>query len=142
MIGIASHLKEIVSFISLPSLKEYLRKAVSVLPEDNKMKPIIKREILENPNIKEKELKATLTKLKAIIKTYSPDNRKPFQVTILQPIQNHFDLSEPFIPEWYNRAIKDQKQILMKKERDLSQAKRQIREDSSIPFPKVLANNQ
>jgi hypothetical protein len=140
LIHVARLLRNIISFLSLENLKEYLARSVEILSEDSKLKPIIIREILENKNLQKEGLKLTLGKLKEIIKGYDPSSRQPFQKIILEPIQNFFNETIHFIPTEMFEIIKDQKKIIQKSEKELSEAKKHIKEDETIPFPKVLAN--
>ena len=132
--------RDIVAFISMSNLKEYLQKSVSILSEDNKMKPIIIQEILNNKTLTPENLKTTLKKLKEIVKNYDPKDRLPFQKTILEPIQNVFNEKEHFNPMQMNDIIRDQKEILSKKEKELLKSKKIIKDVSTLPFPNVLAN--
>lgn len=135
---IAYSLRSIVAIISAANLKEYLKDSIAVLPAESSLKPIIVKEIL-NKNFQAVSLKDTLQKLKTIIKSYAPSNREPFQKIILEPIQSFFNLTEPFNPKAMHDMINQQKAILQKTEKELSEAQKQIREDKTIPFPKVLA---
>jgi hypothetical protein len=132
--------KDVVAFVSISNLREYLQKSISVLSDDNTMKPIIIREILDNKTLTEENLKNTLNKLKRIIKRYGVQDRLPFQKTILEPIQNVFDEKRAFNPIGMNAIIRDKKEILSKKEKELVESKKIINEVSTIPFPTVLAN--
>lgn len=136
-ITVAKALRDIIALLSMGNLKEYLKKSVAVLPRENALKPIIVKEILDNNNLQEADLKATLTKLKEIVKGYHPDHRKPFQKTILEPIQAFYSTTA-FDPVDMLRMINQQKTILQKSEKELSQAQKVIRDDKAIPFPKVL----
>lgn len=137
-ITIAHTIRKIVALLSMGNLKEYLTKAVAVLPPDNALKPIIVKEILENKTLKEEGLKNTLAKLKKIVKEYHPDLREPFQKTILEPIQAFYSPVR-FNPTNMFEMIRDQKAIMQKSEKELSKAKGVIQKDKAIPFPKVLA---
>ena len=132
--------RDIVAFVTMSNLKEYLQKSISVLSEDNKMKPIIIREILNNKTLTEESLKPTLNKLREIIKKYDPEDRLPFQKTILEPIQYVFNKQKNFDPTEFRDTISDQKEILSKKEKELLKSKKVIEDVSTIPFPNVLAN--
>jgi hypothetical protein len=122
----------------MANLKKYLKDSIAVLPPENSLKPIIIKEILDNKNIQEKDLKGTLKKLKEIVKGYESSNREPFQKTILEPIQAFYS-PIAFDPSNMLRVIREQKTILQKSEKELSQAQKIIREDKTIPFPKTLS---
>lgn len=136
--NIACSLRSIVAILSAANLKEYLKRAIAVLPTESSLKPIIVREILDNENLT--GIKETLQKLKEIIKGYEVTNRKPFQLIILDPIRAFNDKTKHFNPTDMNILINQQKETLQKTEKELSQAQKQIREDKTIPFPKVLAS--
>ena len=135
--NISYNLRSLIAILSIGNLKEYLKKTVSILPPESSLKPIIVREILDNKNLRAPDLKTTLQKLKEIIKGYAQSNREPFQKTILEPIQA-FNSPTPFDPVNMLRMNEKQKEILQKSEKELSQAQKQIQEDKTIPFPKVL----
>jgi len=139
-ITLADMVRRLVAFVSLTNLKDYLQKSVSVLAEDNPMKSIITQEILNNKTLTKESLKLTLKKLKGVIKSYALEDRRPFQVTILEPIQGVFDEKIYFNPTVFNSTIRNQKDILNKKEKELSQSKKTIKDVSTIPFPSVLTN--
>jgi hypothetical protein len=120
--SIASVLRNIVAFLNVNNLKEYLNKAQGVLPSGSNLKSIIVKEILNKPNLTSQEIRDTYQKLKGIIKGYKPlSNRLPFQEIILKPLQAFFE-SKYFIPTGMLDEIRDSKKILVKTEKELEQA--------------------
>jgi hypothetical protein len=137
-VSLASYLRDVVALLSINNLKEYLNKAQGVLPSGSHLKSVIIREILDKANLKSGDIKNTYQKLKEIVKGYEPSNRKPFQLTILQPLQAFFNQVDRFDPSDMNKAIREYKDVMRKPEQELSESKKLVRDVSEIPFPKVL----
>jgi hypothetical protein len=138
-VNIACNLRSIVAILSVGNLKEYLREAVAVLPSENSLKPIIVQKILDKEDLQKADLKTIYQELKNLVKKYDPSNREPFQKTILEPIRAFFSPGF-FDPTEMRKMIQQQKEILQKSEKELSEAQKLIKKDKAIPFPKVLAN--
>ena len=138
---ITEHLREVIAFLSINNLREYLEKAQGVLPPDSQLKSIIVKEIIDKKNLTDKDIKATYTKLKGIIKGYDASKRRPFQITILGPMQAFFSTGH-FNTVGFINTIKEQKKNLMESEKELSEPKKTIKDVSTIPFPSVICSNQ
>jgi len=121
--SLASHLRSIVAFLSINTLKAYLQRALSVLSGDNKLKPIIFKEILSNKALKKEDLKPIYKRLKEIVDSYNSINREPFQKAILGPLRASYDESTHFDPRSMLEVIREQKSILNKSEKELQQAR-------------------
>jgi hypothetical protein len=141
-VSLASHLRDIVAFLSINNLKEYLNKAQGVLSPSSPIKSIITKEILNKDVLKDEDIKATYKKIKEIVKGYNQSYREPFQITILQPFQAYFDKNVSFNPVKLLSEIKTQKDIMRKPEQELSETKKTIKDVSEIPFPKVLSRSR
>ena len=120
-ISLASHLRNIVALLSINNLKQYLNKAQGILSPSNPIKSIIVKEILDKPHLKNEDIRSTYKKLKKIIEGYDPTNRKPFQITILRPLQAFFE------PKYFNPTdmfdeIRDNKKVLERTEKELERA--------------------
>lgn len=131
-IAIASHLRKIVASLGLYYLKELLAKSAAVLPEDSAVKSIVLREIVKNESLTETSLKATQEKIKGIVDKYPVDKRALYQSTILKPILYVFN-KQIFVPDETLKAIREQKKILSKPEKELMQTQKAVKEFSSIP---------
>ena len=90
-VSLASHLRDIVAFLTFDQLKKYLMEAQGILNSDSTLKTIITKEVLDKKLMKPEDLKPVYKKLRDVIKSYHADLRPSLQEIILRPLRSFID---------------------------------------------------
>ena len=142
-VSLASHLRDIVAFLTFDQLKKYLMEAQGILGSDSTLKTIITKEILDKKLMKPEDLKPVYKKLKDIIKSYHADLRPSLQEIVLRPLRSFIDNTQ-YTESERKKKIKEFKEIREKKDKEQERSRNLMKDTlpKGVPPSQITPHTQ